>query len=434
MNFVKKKTFYLKTYGCAYNKVDSQIIREILKKNNFIETPIQISYFIIINTCAVKGVTENKIMHQLKILSQKFFKKKIIITGCLPQITNSTLKKIINLVPSFSAIIDVNSIHKINLILEEILKGKKNLIIKSGKKIDKSKFLLNYPQNNTTSIIPISEGCLGSCTYCCVKNSRGISYSFDLENILNQVKYQLRRGKKEIFLTAQDCSCYYYDGLNFIDLIKKILTLNQRFYLRIGMINPTFFIDFFDDFIKFYQNKKLYKFLHIPIQSGSDEIIKKMGRNYEIQPLKEKIKNLKKEIPKLTIATDIICGFPGETQGDFIETLSFVKWLNPEILNISKFSPRPGTLAKKKPQIKSEIIKIRTRDLTNLYNRIKLEHFRKWINWKGEILIIKKIKNNLFFGKNIYYVPIFIKEGKIGTFIKIKIEKMEGSYLLGNPL
>lgn len=198
------------------------------------------------------------------------------------------------------------------------------------------------------------------------------------------------------------------------------------------MINPAFFIDFSDDFIKFYQNEKLYKFLHIPIQSGSDEIIKKMGRNYEIQTLKEKLKNLKKEIPGLTIETDIICGFPEENQREFIETLSFIKWLNPEILNISKFSPRPGTLAKKKPQIKSEIIKLRTRELSNLYNRTKLEHFRKWINWKGEILITKKIRKNLFFGKNIYYVPIYINEGKIGSFINIKIEKIEGSYLLGN--
>ena len=434
MNNVKNKTYFIKTYGCAYNKVDSQIIKDILEKSNFIEFPIEKSNFIIINTCAVKGVTENRIMHELKNLSQNYKTRKIVITGCLPQISKSSLIRIIETLPTFSAIVDVNNIHKINVVLEEILRGKKNIIKRSEKKIDKSKFLLNYPENNITAIIPIAEGCLGNCTYCCVKNSRGKLCSFDSDNILNHIKNQLERKKKEIFLTAQDCSCYYYNGLNLIGLLKKILTLNQKFYLRIGMINPNFFINFSEDFIELYQNKKLYKFIHIPIQSGSDNILQRMSRDYEIQTLKDSIKNLRKKISNISIETDVICGFPGETQLEFNKTISLINWLKPEILNISKFSPRPGTFAKEMKQVKSELIKKRSKKLSNLYKKIKLFHIKKWKHWKGEILITKKVKNDLFLGKNIYYIPIFTDKGKIGEFKNIKVEKMENLKLFGKVI
>ena len=117
MNNVKNKTYFIKTYGCAYNKVDSQIIKDILEKNNFIEVPIEKSNFIIINTCAVKGVTENRIMHLLKNLYQNYKTRKIVITGCLPQISKNSLIRIIEILPTFSAIVDVNNIHKINVVL-----------------------------------------------------------------------------------------------------------------------------------------------------------------------------------------------------------------------------------------------------------------------------------------------------------------------------
>lgn len=431
MKLVEKDTFFIMTFGCAYNKVDSQIMKDQLINQNYVETVIDNANFIIVNTCAVKGVTENKIIAQLKKLNSDYSNRNFIIAGCLPHISDESLEKIRHAIPSFSAIIDVNCVDQIHQIINEIKSGRKNIIKRSKKKIDKTANYLNYNDNEITAIIPIAEGCLGLCKYCCVKRSRGELVSFSPNNILRQIEYQLKSGKLEIFLTAQDCSSYRNSDINLIGLVKKILSLNQKNFLRIGMINPKFFIEVCDDFINLYKHEKLYKFLHIPIQSGSNAILKKMERGYKIEDLKPALRELRKNIPNVTISTDIICGFPGEENNDFLETISFIEWLKPEILNISKFSPRPGTPAKYMKQINSKVIKERSILLSKVYNQIKSNQLKKWQNWQGEVLITKRLKNNRVMGKNIFYKSIIFKDGELGTFSNARIENISDFKLIG---
>lgn len=430
MKLLIRDKFHIRTYGCAYNNIDSQIMRDVLRRENLFESSLEDADFIIINTCAVKGVTENKILSYLKKIYHRFYDKKVIITGCLPQISKNSYKKVVKAIPSFSAIIDVNCINQIRSILNRIKNGEKNLLLRSKCKIDKSASFLNYSDDTKTAIIPISEGCLGSCTYCCVRRSRGNLFTYNTNNILNQIKYQLSQNKKEIFLTAQDCSSYNFKGINLIELVHDILSIDKKFYIRIGMINPQFYINTHKKFVELFQKEKLYKFLHIPIQSGSDEILQVMNRNYKIELLKESIKYLRKSVPNLTIATDIICGFPGETRTHFNETIEFIRWLKPEILNISKFSPRPNTPAKKMKQVRSELIKERTTELNKIYNEFALEKTLKWLKWRGEVLIVKKLKKNQYFGKNIYYKSIFVDGGKEGEFVNVEIDRIDGRKLI----
>ncbi|UCC19814.1 MAG: tRNA (N(6)-L-threonylcarbamoyladenosine(37)-C(2))-methylthiotransferase [Promethearchaeota archaeon] len=434
---MQENSFYIETYGCTSNKSDSYIISNTLKKSGYSQNSIENAQFIIINTCAVKEQTENKIKARLENLHEKYqnnSNKYIIIAGCLPHIAPNYIEVIKRIVPSFAAIIDLNNIRDISEIFQEIKVGKRNLIFKSTQSIDKSRFYIDHPQGKITGIIPISEGCLGSCTYCCVKSARGTLNCYNPKSIIQNVKHQLEQGIKQIYLTSQDCSTYQYNDTNLADIVEKIVSLDFKFFLRIGMINPAFLIKNTEQLISIFKQPRVYQFLHIPIQSGSNKILQRMQRKYLISDIIYSIEVLREEFENLTISTDIICGFPGEKEYDFFRTINFVKWLKPEILNISKFTPRPGTKAKGMKQLDSKLIKERTIRLSKIF-RNSLENINiNWKDWEGEILILHDgTEPNQAFGRNYAYKNIFIDnyKGKYGEFHQVRINKVDGFNLYG---
>jgi MiaB-like tRNA modifying enzyme len=434
---LRKNTFYIETYGCTSNKADSYIISDVLKKLSYVQTNIEDAEFIVINTCAVKQQTENKIKQRLKELESLYHenpKKHIIIAGCLPHITPDYIDVIKKIIPNYSAIIDLDNINVIPKIFQEIEKGKKGLVFYSKGLIDKAEILIDHPPGKITGIIPISEGCLGACTYCCVKFARGSLTCYKPQNIVENIKHQLDQGIKQIYLTSQDCSIYEYEGKQLEDLINKITNLEYKFLLRIGMINPSFLVNSVDQLLSIFQSEKVYQFLHIPIQSGSDIVLKKMNRTYTISEIKPTIETLREKFPYLTISTDIICGFPGASERDFQESVELIEWLKPEIINISKFTPRPGTKAKEMTQLDNRVIKERSIRLSKIFRNSLIEINQKWKDWEGEILVLHKgTEDNQVFGRNFAYKNVFLNDyiGDLGTFLNVKIEKVEGFNLFG---
>ncbi len=429
---MEKNSYYIETYGCTSNKADSYIISSVLNKAGYSQKNLRDAEFVFINTCAVKQQTENKIKSRLKELYERYKEevtKYFVIAGCLPHIEDNYIDVIKKIIPNFSAIIDLDNLDEIPFILREIKSGKKNLVIKSKAVIDKSRFLIEYPKNKITGIVPISEGCLGACTYCCVKNARGRLNCYEPQNIVENVKHQLKQGIKQIYLTSQDCSTYEYQNVKLIDLITKIVELDYEFFLRVGMLNPKFLVDEFEQLLSIFKLKKVYQFLHIPIQSGSDSILKRMNRYYRISDITDKLKILRKEFPSLTISTDIICGFPGESEEDFNQTINLIKWLNPEILNISKFTPRPGTKAKSMEQVNSKIIKKRSKILSKVFRESLDDINTTWKNWEGEMLVLHDgFRINQAFGRNYAYKNIFIEnfKGIYGSFVNVRIYEVNG--------
>ncbi|MFX1289968.1 MAG: tRNA (N(6)-L-threonylcarbamoyladenosine(37)-C(2))-methylthiotransferase [Promethearchaeota archaeon] len=427
-----ENSFYIETYGCASNKADSYIISTILTNSGYVQAKLEDAQFLIINTCAVKEQTENKIKERLKNLHQLYRNKPnryVIIAGCLPHITPDYINIIRRIIPSFSAIIDLDNFKELPEIFNKIKFGNKNQIFKSERSIDKAEILINHPVGKITGIVPISEGCLGSCTYCCVKHARGELNCYNPEKIVQNVKYQLKQGIRQVYLTSQDCSIYQYDGTQLSGLIKDVVSLDFKFYLRIGMINPSFLIDNTDQLISIFKQPKVYQFLHIPIQSGSNKILKEMQRKYLISDIIDKLELLRDKFPYLTISTDIICGFPGETEYDFYRTINFIKWLKPEILNISKFTPRPGTKAKDMKQLDSKTIKERSIRLSNVFRNSLKRINNSWEGWEGEILLLHEgAEKYQAFGRNFAYKNVFINnyKGKFGKFVNVKIEKVNG--------
>jgi tRNA A37 methylthiotransferase MiaB len=201
-----------------------------------------------------------------------------------------------------------------------------------------------------------------------------------------------------------------------------------------GMINPSFLLNSLDQLISIFNLDKVYQFLHIPIQSGSNRILKKMQRPYLISQLVDNIEVLRTNFPALTISTDIICGFPGETEYDFFRTINFIKWLRPEIINISKFTARPGTVAKDMKQLDSRTIKERSIRLSRIFRNSILYMNNKWIGWQGEVLILHQGPGeNQAFGRNYAYKNVFIDDynNEYGKFFNVKIERVDGFNLFG---
>ncbi len=429
---MKIKNAFVRTYGCTFNIADSQKISEILLKLNIKTSPEENADLVIVNTCGVKANTEQKILEYLKNLNDKG--KDVIITGCLPFISKKTIERVKSLIPNYIAIIHPMHIGYFESIIEDfVLYGKRGTIIEDSfiTKIEKSHIIIKNT-DSPIGILQVSEGCQGSCSFCATKNARGNVKSFPFENLKEQIDYYLISQKKEIWLTAQDCgivtpNCnYLFDLFNFIE--KK----NDNFFVRIGMVNPEHIMKNLSKFIDVFNSNKFFKFLHIPIQSASNKILNLMNRRYNASDIDLIFSTIREKIPKMAISTDVIIGFPQEDLDDFQKTLNFLNKFKPDIVNISKFSSRPGTIAKGFKPLDSIEVKTRSKKVTELVSKITLEKNKEWIGWEGPVLLDEIGKNNTIMGRNPSYKCIVLTNGRIGEIRKVKIVGAKKNFCLGD--
>ena len=386
---------------------------------------------LIINTCGVKSNTEQKILIYIEQIGKN--RRNAIITGCLPFISGTILEKIKTLVPKFIGIIHPHNISYI----DDIIRGfNQNHIIGTvidnsfSPKLNKSKIFIKN-QDSPIGILQISEGCIGNCSFCATKNARGVFHPFPLEDLKKQLDIFFNNNKKEIWLTSQDCGIGISETCDFFDLCEYISNRPENVFVRIGMINPEQIRKGIDRFLQIFESKKFYQFLHIPIQSANDQVLKKMNRKYRNEDIEYIFSRIRERDPKFSIATDVITGFPGENEAAFEETMDFLKKFSPDIINISKFSNRPGTLAKTFTPIDSKIVKERSKKVTELVNKISTIRNKMWVGWEGLVLIDEKGKKRTFMGRNSYYKCIVLKEGSIGNMNLVKIIAAEKNFCLG---
>lgn len=395
-------SFWIEGYGCSASFADMEMIAGQLKGQGYeLATNSEKANINLIVTCSVKDSTEHKMIHRIKNLSKT--KKPLIIAGCLP-VADESLVRSVN--PGAS-LIGPNSINKVVEVVNATLHGQRIAILeKSG--IEK----LNFPRiklNPIISIIEIASGCLSECSFCQTKIAKGSLQSYRIGNIVNQIREDLLMGSKEIWLTSTDNGCYGVDhGTNLINLLKSCESIDQYYRIRLGMMNPMHLKSMIKELSLLYsESHKLFKFIHIPVQSGSEKILKKMKRGHTAEIFRDLTKQLKSRIPNITIATDIITGFPSETDDDFEETLNLISELQPDIVNSSKYSSRPGTTAYRLRKVSDDEISARSKKLHNLIKKIANERNSKWVNWVGEILI-DDIENGKLKGRNDHYKSIIL--------------------------
>ncbi|MCS7364660.1 MAG: tRNA (N(6)-L-threonylcarbamoyladenosine(37)-C(2))-methylthiotransferase [archaeon GB-1867-035] len=412
-----KLKVYIETYGCAANKADSNIMRSLLlNRGHTIADTIDNADIVILNTCTVRGETERKIVKRIRELEElrKERKFKLIISGCMvkaqPALISSITKDASLVAPQFTEEI------------VEVVESKEKIIKINGEHIQR-KILPTYIEGLQYTV-PIAEGCLGNCSYCIVKIARGKLRSFKLNQIVNAVKNAVAQGAKEIRLTAQDTAAYGCDiGTTLPELISKITEIPGDFMIRIGMMTPNNALRILDELIEVYENEKVYKFLHLPLQSGDNRILKLMNRKYSVEEFKEIVYKFRGKYPELFLATDVIVGFPTESEEAFNNTCKVIMETQPDKIHISRFSPRPHTKAAAMPQILEPIKKKRSKIMTQLSFQIGLERNMKLIGKTRRVLPLERGKYESVKARLRNYKIVVIKEPKIklGEWVKIKI-------------
>ncbi|MHA1682542.1 MAG: tRNA (N(6)-L-threonylcarbamoyladenosine(37)-C(2))-methylthiotransferase [Promethearchaeota archaeon] len=430
----KELTFYLETYGCTLNSSDSEIIAAIMVRMDFVRVQeVDGASFIIVNTCGVKIQTEQKILHRLSVIG-KLEHKHVIIAGCLPEIFKHDLTRLSRVIPTFSAIVGPRNYHELERVVSDILKGGKNIISMSGDSLEPKFKLEQLPSHEHVGIVPIAEGCTGACTYCCTRFARGRIRSYPANTLEAKIKKFQAASIKEFWVTAEDCSAYEDGraGLRLPGLLDSLTGLDGDFFIRVGMMNPKTLLPIHQDLIKSFSSRKIFKFIHVPIQSGSNRVLREMNRQYTVGEFMKIVDAFKQRFPAITISTDIICGYPGETGDDFDESIDLIKRLNPDIINISMYGHRPGTPASKLRQLPSSVVKSRSRQLTALHDKIKREKGADWIGWEG-IAVIDEYnpKKGNYIARNSYYKPIVVENAVLGSIARVKITRSAGHYFFG---
>ena len=438
---VAKKIVYIKTFGCSVNQSDAEIMGGLLTKAGFTvvsaygdetnldsKNPKHVDV-VIINTCTVKNLAETKFFKELRRWNNK--NTKIIVTGCIPQAEPKLLDEQLK---NISVIGTRQVVHVVDIV-KDALRDK----IVHNLDNDKNE-MLNLPKTRRVGIVeivPISEGCMSNCTYCKTKLARGEILSYPKEKIISQFQSALKEGCREFWITSQDNGCYGFDIYRkekyFLpQLLNELLELDGDFRIRLGMSNPDHVDRIKDDLVEVFKHPKMFKFLHIPVQSGNNKVLREMKRSYVIKDFYNIIDLFRKKIPEITISTDLIAGFPQETEEEFNDTLKLIKTVKFDVLNFSRFWMRKGTPAENMKQLPGGIIKERAERIKQLFNNLVEEQNIIWLNKECTILIDEIGKDGILIGRNDYYKQIILVDSlfdskiasskiKLGDFVKVKI-------------
>ncbi|MFN4133721.1 MAG: tRNA (N(6)-L-threonylcarbamoyladenosine(37)-C(2))-methylthiotransferase, partial [Candidatus Hadarchaeales archaeon] len=294
---------------------------------------------------------------------------------------------------------------------------------------------IEYPrlrQSKVSAIVAIAEGCNSHCTYCSVKLARGDLKSFDHNKIYSKVEKAFGQGYREILLTAQDTAAYGLDcGKTLPELLEKLVKIKGNFRIRVGMMNPKNAINIADELLAMFSDEKIYKFLHIPVQSGDNEILRKMGRGYTVEEFIQIVNKFYRKFPELYLSTDIIVGFPGEGEEEFRNTCRLIEKIRPDKTNISKFSPMPGTVASRFKQVDGRDVAKRSRVLSNLCRKIGLEKNCWYLGRRAEGFITEEGEKGGKVLRAGNYKPVIVNDGEIGEFLNVEVTQAFPTYLKG---
>jgi len=437
------KKFYIKTFGCQMNVYDSSRIADLLIQDKYVLTEnVEHADVVIVNTCHIREKAKEKIFSMLgkiSIVKNKNMKKEkymiVVVTGCVAQAEGGEIFK---RMPIVDIVVGPGSYHKLPELVNQVFveKQKENnfrkieLDLTVAEKFDK---LPNIRETKGVSeLVAVQEGCDKFCAYCVVPYTRGREYSRPSEQIFNEILLLRDKGVKEVILLGQNVDNYQYTDkkgnlLRLSDLIKKTAEISGIERIRYTTSYPT---QVTQDLIDAHKDvQKLMPYIHLPIQSGSNKILKLMNRRYTTEQYLDVIEQVRKVRPDIAISSDFIVGFPDESDEDFEQTLDFVKKVNYAQAYSYKYSSRPGTAAaKRKNQVDEAIKQERLERLQELLNSHQLEFNKQHKDKTLSVLIegISTKNKNTFFGRSPYLQSVTVpksinQEIKVGDILDVEI-------------
>ena len=412
--------FYIETYGCTANFGNSQDMAEALQKLGHIPSPLDEADIVIVNTCIVTEKTERKILQRLQLLQGE----RLVVAGCLPAALPESIRHI--------------ACERLGLLSGSAASRISDLFGNSlSRTYATGKSIALFPEiQDLCGIVNIAEGCNGVCSYCIVRMARGRLVSRKSDDVVCDVENLAARGLVEIQVSAQDTAAYGSDrGTNLAELLERLVQVPGDFKLRVGMMNPNSALCIQEELIRAFHSPKVYRFLHIPVQSGSDRILKSMGRRYSANDFMNIVDAFRSDHPNITIITDVIVGFPGETDLDFIATMDLMESLKPDKVNVTKFSRRPGTVAARLYDMPDRIKKDRSREITRLWQKIAAQRNRRYLGMVLDAVVTECGRRGTMKARAGNYLGIVVKGVPLlGSHIRIEVTETNPFFVYGREV
>lgn len=396
--------FNIVTFGCKVNQYESNMMKErMLSSNFFYVENISEANIIVVNTCSVTNVADKKCLKMIRRIKREYPNSILVVAGCSSQNKQEIYENL-----DIDILIGNKDKSKIDILLKEYIKTHKKYVkFYNDRKLDFEDMLIS-DYNHIRAFIKIEDGCDNFCSYCIIPYVRGSVRSKNFETVIKEAKLLTQKGHKEIVLTGIHTGHYMDNGYDLTDLINELSKIEDLLRIRISSIEITELNDKFLNMLS--TNKKVCDHLHIPLQAGSDEILKKMNRKYDLKYYEEKIKKIRMIRPNISITTDIIVGFPYETDKLFNETLEFSRKMNFSKIHVFPYSIRLGTSAANMPnQVDESIKKERVKKLMDLSKTMEKEYYNKFVGKELDILV-EECDNNVSIGHSSNYLMVTLNE------------------------
>ena len=398
---------YVEWHGCPFARIESEIAAEKLGSR---VKKIEEADVILLFTCIVKQETEKRMVKRIKELRKSG--KKLIIAGCMVDVMPELVRK---LAPE-AYLLGTDWVDMAHTVFErKELLGFRNI----------TKLGAGSPGEWPIAIVPVAEGCVGKCSFCITKKARGNLASYPLEEIVKEIERVVKMGYREIWLTAQDIAVYGIDrGSNLGELLEAVLEIGGNFIVRLGMGNPKFFLRNWKKLKEALESERFFTMLHAPVQSGSEKVLRDMKRNHTAEDFKKLAKKFNRAFPEGSLHTDIIVGFPTETDRDFEDTVKLLKKTKPYKVNVSRYGKRCGTEAEKMKELAGWVVKERSRRISSLAKQIALE---KNIMLVGEKVDVWIDEENA--GRTKSYRQVLLR-GSRGEWKRVEVWGATAGYLI----
>lgn len=434
-----KKYYHLITIGCQMNKSDSERVANFLEENGYQEKADWLgAKLIILTTCGIRQSAEDRVYGLVNQIRKVNKEAAIVITGCLAK-RKDVMRRLVGKVDLF---MPINELPNLFHLLSES-RPENVLNLEELRELSGEKYLAILPKHdsNYTAYIPIGNGCNNFCSYCVVPYARGREVYRPASDIIGEVKSLASKGYKEIVLIAQNVNSYKSDNFSFPKLLEAVIKIPGDFWVRFSSSHPK---DMSSDLIKIIgSSSKIANHLHLAVQSGDDQILKAMNRKYTANHYRELISKIRELRPSISITTDVIVGFPGETKKQFKETVKLFRELKFEMAYISQYSPRPGTASwNMKDNVSREEKKKREKELNEIIKKTSLTFNKKLINSAVKVLVDGINAKGKFYGKTSESKMVLFTDSNktpdlkiIGNFVTVKIKKamtfgLEGELVL----
>lgn len=370
---------------------------------------------VVVNSCTVKDQTWRELKKRVAALEAGGADgagatggepkgPAVILAGCAPRVPEQSRQ-----FPTISQL-GPNNLAELPNIVRRTLAGER--MVRTDVRHDENRLTLPSRRRNPhVEIVPISKGCLGACTFCQTVLARGRLRSFPVDQIIEKIESAVGEGVTQVWLTSQDCGAYGLDiGSSLPALMRRVAEIPGEFMVRVGMANPDLIWLCLDEFAEILAHPRFYQFAHVPLQAGSDTVLADMKRLYTAEQFRVICERLRRSSPDVTIATDIIVGFPTESDADFQQTLDVIRETGIPVVNRSRFSPRAGTPAARLKPLPSKVVSGRSKALYEVACEIAFADLDKWNGWRGAVTVEEQMPGRgKMLARNFAYKPVVLE-------------------------